>query len=129
MTKTTYDVVTSALRRAGVSAIDDPPDAATFAEAKSLYEALYAELPGEGFSTLTDADAVPDKAFNAIIQMTADDIGPSFGVPKVQNSWREGLRRLRRAYMPDDRTDVSDLDNDGTVSAEEAQDDLEAQFY
>lgn len=129
MTKTTLEVVTSALRRAGIAAVDEPADAGTFAEAKALYEGLYAELPGEGFATLTDANAVPEKAFNAIVQMTADEIGPTFGVQRAQNSWREGLKRLRRQYMPDDRSDPADLNNDGTISAEETQDDLEAQFY
>lgn len=129
MTKTTLEVVTAGLRRIGVAAVDVPVDAETFAVGKEHYLAMYAELPGEGFATLTDADAVPDKAFNAIVQMLCDDIGPTFGRPKAQQNWREGLKRLRRQYMPDDRTDVSDSNNDGTITAEETQDDLEAQFY
>ena len=129
MPKTTREVVTATLRRIGVVAVDDPADAATYAVATEVFTAFYAELPDEGFTTLTDANAVPDKAFNAIVQMSAKDIAPHFGVPAPQNDWREGLRRLRRMYMPDDRTNAADIDNDGTVSAEETQDDLEAQFY
>ncbi len=129
MPKTTLDTVTAALRRIGVVAVDEPADAATYAVATEIFETFYAELPDEGFTTLTDANAVPDKAFNAIVQMAAKDIAPQFGVPAPQNDWREGLRRLRRMYMPDDRADAADLDNDGTISAEETQDDLEAQFY
>jgi hypothetical protein len=129
MPKTTLDVVTAAMRRIGVVAVDEAADPSTYAVATETFEALYAELPDEGFTTLTDANAVPDKAFNAIVQMSAKDIAPLFGVAAPQNDWREGLRRLRRMYMPDDRTDVSDLNSDGTISAEEAQDDLEAQFF
>lgn len=129
MPKTTIETVTAALRRIGVAAVDEPADAATYAVATEVFEAFYAELPDEGFTTLTDANAVPDKAFNAIVQMVSKDIAPHFGVVSQQQDWREGLRRLRRIYMPDDRANAADLDNDGTVSAEETQDDLGAQFY
>ena len=129
MPKTTREVVTATLRRIGVVAVDDPADAATYAVATEAFEAFYAELPDEGFTTLTDANAVPDKAFNAIVQMAAKDIAPHFGVDAPMQDWREGLRRLRRIYMPDDRANAADLNSDGTVSAEETQDDLEAQFF
>lgn len=120
MPKTTRDTVTAALRRIGVVAVDDPADAATYAVAEEIFEAFYAELPDEGFTTLTDANAVPDKAFNAIVQMVAKDIAPQFGVDAPTQDWREGLRRLRRIYMPDDREEWRDVDEDGTVSADEA---------
>lgn len=129
MTKTTHDVVTEALRRISVAAHDSPASSESFSLAKGIYEALYTELPSEGFTTLTDSNAVPDKAYLAIVQMTAGEIAPSFGRPAPQMSWREGLRRLRRIYMPDDRLDAADIDKDGTITAAEAQDDLEAQFF
>ena len=130
MTKTSLDVTTATLRRIGVAAVDIPAEAEHTAIAKSHLEAMLIELSTkEGFATLTDAEATPDYAFLPLVQMLAAEIGPQFGVDAPRQSWWEGMRRLRRHTFTDDRADPADIDNDGTITAAEAQDDLEAQFF
>ncbi len=130
MTKTSQDVVTYAYQHLGIAAEDHPITAEQSAIGKEILDGLFAEYAVEGFTTLTDVEAVPDAAFLGVGQMLAVELsGNRYGTPRNEQHWMMGLRRLRRLLMLDDRSDPADIDNDGTITADETQDDLEAQFF
>ena len=130
MPKTSLDVITEAYENLGVAAEDVPLTAEQQAIGKRKLDALFAEFVAEGFTTLTDVEAVPDVAFLGVAQMLEVELsGNRYGIPRNSQDWRMGLRRLRRLLMPDNRVDQSDLDEDGTVTEDESDAYDRAQYY
>lgn len=130
MAKTSTDVVTAAYRRIGVAATDSPLDADNYEIGFEAYQGMFAEFAREGLgSKLTNIEALPDWAFNAVVEMLAVQLEPNHEAPSSQRTWRSGLRRLRRLAFTDDREDPADVDDDGVVSADEKDAYDRAAFY
>lgn len=128
MTKTTLDIVTAAARRIGVAAVDVPLDAAIYEIGADRLTDIYAEIPDHGITTLTDANAVPDKASEALIRLVATRMS-SEGLGNPYPGEVAGWRLLRQHYLPDDRDDPRDTDDDGTVTDAENEAFDRSAFY
>lgn len=129
MPKTSLDVITYAYRDIGVASEDAPLEAEQQRIGKEILDALFAEYAIEGFTTLNDVEAIPDAAFLGVGQMLAVELsGNRYGVPRNEEDWRTGLRRLRRLLLLNDYV-PEDLDEDGTVDNDELAADKEAAFY
>lgn len=131
MTKTTLDVATQALRVVGVTAVDETPDASDFAFAKATLQGIRDELVtghGATISWTLDADDIPDALFLPLAELLATDLAIAYARPMNMPRSR-ALTRVRTILFPDDREDRADTDDSGTVSTEEAEADLRAQYY
>lgn len=129
MTKSRLDCIEMAHRRLGVLATDDTATADQERFAGAVLDALFEEvkaMQGLGFTWTTST--VPDAAFLPLSYLLAVEIAPHYEIPPRDN--RAALiARLRTYGFPDDREDSKDLDDDGTVTDEEADAAARGQFY
>lgn len=124
---TRADVITRALRRLGVVAKDDAPDADDEALAGEVLDALFVEVQ-ETQAVTWALSAVPDEAFLPLANLLACDVAPDFSVA-APTPRAVALRRLLAVIRPDNRADPRDLDNNGTIDAEETAAGERARFY
>lgn len=125
---TSHDVITLAHRQIGVVADDEPMTADQEAYATPLLEALFEEFQMvQGVTFTWGLTAVPRAALIPLATLVAAEIAGHYSRPAPLISRATG--RLRAAYLPDDRPDVRDLDDDGTVSANEADIAKRARYY
>ena len=117
---TTLDVIAMAHRRLGVLSADDVPSADMDAFATDTLTALFDELATvHRVDVAWDLDTVPQAAFLPLSYLLAAEIAQHYERPAEPR-----LRALNRflAYaFPDDRPDSRDLDEDGTVTDDEAE--------
>lgn len=130
MPKTSLDVITYAYQHLGIAKASAPLQSHEQDIGKEILDALFAEYALEGLTELSDVENIPDAAFLGVGQMLAVELaGNRYGVPRNEQDWRNGLTRLRRLYMQDDREDRTDLDQDGIYTAGESDAYKRAQFY
>lgn len=129
MTKTSLDVTSEALRRLGVLSNDEEPGADDYALAKRHLDAALSEFATDpyNFGFAWTAETVPDAVFRPLAWLVAADIASHYGLAAEPRS--RPLSRIRAFAFPDDRAIRADLDDSGTVSDDEADADLRAQFY
>lgn len=128
MPKTRIDVGTQALRRLGVCGVADDPGADDQAQAVIAMDAALAELVGQhGITVAWDANAVPDDIFLAFSDFVASELALIYRLQGPSRS--RSIARLRADLLPDDRGDPRDVDDDGTVSTEEAAAGERAAYY
>ena len=97
--KTLNDVVTRALRRAGITAHDDAPTADQFQVATDILEGIIEET-AVPFTSAT----IPDISFLPLSNWLARELSPDFEMSD-QGRAREKLRLMATVYV-DDRTDL-----------------------
>ena len=128
MTKTTLDVVKMACRRIKILSVDEVPSADQYEFASEVLASLFAEVKEvHGMPFTWTTDTTPDAAFLPLSYLLAVEIAPHYGMPTEPRS--RAMGRLRAYAFPDDRTDSRDLDDDGTVSTEEAAAAERALYY
>lgn len=98
------ELITRALRRIRVVAMDEAATAEQAMIASDALDALASELQVTfGIRALIDAsEAVDDELFLPLAFLLAAEIAPDFGVPRVEPLSR-ALIRLRALTNPDDR--------------------------
>lgn len=94
--KTRIDVVTRALRQAGVVGISEAPEANVFQNASDILDGIIAESA----FTFTP-DTTPDNAFIPLANWLAKEVSPGFGMTDQERA-RCKLRLFAVLY-PDDR--------------------------
>jgi len=128
MAKTKSDIVTRALRKIGVCGIEDAPEAGDAANATAVLEALFPQIKAEqGFTFTWSLNETPEAAFLPLAYLLASEIASDYG--KQGPSYSRSMASLRAYAFPDDRPLRADLDEDGTVTDDEAEADKRAQYY
>ena len=127
MVKTTNDIVTHALRKIGVLAIDEVASGTDFGHARDTYHAEFARVKADqGFAWTFTYDTVPDDLLVPMSEFLASTL-TDYGRP-VPNHAR-AIAQLRAYSFPDDRPDPADYDEDGTVTAAEQDASDRAAYY
>ena len=117
---TKIDVITLAHRLIGVVSADEDPGADQNAYAADLLDGIFAELTtAQGLVISWTLDTTPAHALIGLAETLASDVAPHYGLSFKPRS--SGMARLRSALLQDDRDDDRDLDDDGTVTASEAE--------
>lgn len=130
MAKTQTEVVTLAYRLLGAVDLAESPTATEDTHGDLLLAAIYEELQAQEGLTISWAlaTAVPDEAFIPLAYVLAADLSPTLELPAPM-SRAMAMLRLRGALAPDDRADYRDLDDSGTVDADETEAGERAAFY
>jgi hypothetical protein len=124
---TRLDVITLALRRLGVVAKDETPDADDEATVGAVLDSLFAEVQAAYVTTWTSA-TVPDAAFRPMANYLAVEIAQDYGYPppeRRKTAWARLMAQVRPNTIPDPR----DLDDDDTISDEEVDAGDRARYY
>lgn len=124
---TRLDVITAALRRLGVVAKDESPDADDEATVGAVLDSLFAEVQAAYATTWTLA-TVPDAAFRPMVNYLAVEIAQDYGYPppeRRKTAWVRLMAQVRPNTIPDPR----DLDDDGTISDEEVDAGERARYF
>lgn len=128
MTKTSNDVASRALSRMGVLAVGEVPTAEDKEQALIAMQGALDELVSQHGIAPWSLEAVPDVVFLAFADLTASEMAGVYpGVPAPNRSGAIG--RIRAALLPDNREDIRDLDEDGTVDKQEVDAGQRAQFF
>lgn len=127
MPKTKTDTITRALRVLGVLSNDETARAEDHAYCVEALDAAVAEMATQGITATIDADALPDAVFRKWADLVAADVASHYGMSGPPRA--KAILGLRAYYLPDDRTDRRDTDNDGTVSTDEADAGLRTAYY
>jgi hypothetical protein len=106
--KTRLDVITRALRRIGVAAVDEDPTADQIQSVGSVYDALLEEISSV-FGKSIPADSVPPEAFIPLANLLAVEVAHDTGASPHQ-SRGTALIRLLAVLRPDDRTEVPEAE-------------------
>ena len=129
MTKTRLDCIEMAHRRLGILATDDSATADQERFAGNALDALFAEVKAmQGLTFTWTTNTVPDAVFLPLSYLLAVEIAPHYEIQPRDNR-SVLIARLRTYGFPDDRDDSKDLDDDGTVTDEEADAAARGQFY
>lgn len=99
---TRIEIVRMALRRLGVLAVDETPDADTFAYADGLLDGMYARLQAEAPVPFSLFD-IPDAVAQPLAAWLAAEAGPAYGLQA-----RGGMLGVLAVIRPDDRRDVAE---------------------
>ena len=128
MTKTSNEVCTRALRDLGVVAIAESPEAEELADAKLILQGVLDDFEAVNGRTIASTiDTIPDSLYLSVAMAVAAMAAASYSI--AGPSYKTALWRIRTTLLADDREDRADTNSDGTVSAEEANADLRAQYY
>lgn len=128
MTKSVLEVVTQAHRDLEVVAVDEDLTTDMLSYGTTVLQGLLDEAATAQNITLTwGADETPDGVFLSLAFLLATHMAPHYVVPFAPMS--RGWGRFRAAVLSDDRTDDRDLDEDGTISEDEAAAGERARFY
>lgn len=122
------DVINRAFRILRIKAEDEALTADQFANGGGVLDSLFAELQNEA-PIAWALDGPPLVSFQPLAMLLAVELAPEYP-PAVPPTTR-GLawRRLMATIRSDDRVDVRDLDESGTVDAAEADAGLRAIYY
>lgn len=125
---TRLEVINRAFRILGVKAEDEALTADQVANGGNVLDSLFAELGNEATIAWT-LDTTPEMSFQPLARYLAVELAPEYP-PAVPPTTR-GLawRRLMATIRSDDRVDVRDLDESGTVDTDEADAGLRAIYY
>ena len=127
MSKTRAQVISRALRDIRVVAVDEAADADMEADVGDVLDALFQEIEYYKDVTWTLA-TVPDNAFLGLANLLAVEVAPTYNkAPPMRRS--DAWLRLMAVIRPDDREDYRDIDESGTVDADEADAGERARYY
>ena len=121
------DVVTRAFRILGVKAEDEGLTADQLENGRVVLDSLFSELKNEEpFTWLIDV--TPSVSFQPLSVLLAVELAPEYS---VQRPTTRGMawRRFMATVRSDNREDPRDADEDGIISAEEADAGLRATYY
>ena len=125
---TRLDVINSALRRIAIISVREEAEADMVLYAGGVLDSLFDELKTVHKMAFTwDLSATPDAVALPLAYLLATEIAPHYERPSEPRS--RAMARLNAYAFPDDRTDSRDLDEDGTVTVEEAADGKRAEFF
>ncbi len=113
---TRADVIALAQRRLGILAADEQPDADSYEYCNDVLESVHGEVSAF-FSDVWDLDSVPDACAVPLANLLAVEVGPHYAVQTEPRS--RAWLRFRASVLVDDREDLRDLDDDGSVSTAE----------
>lgn len=123
---TRADVINLAHRRLGVLSADEEASADQYEYADDVLTSLFAEL-GQDVTISWDLDAVPDTSFQPLANLLAVDLAPHYAMQSEPRS--RAWMRFRATVLSDDREDLRDLDEDGTVEDAEAEAWARARYF
>lgn len=118
MPKTKTDITTRALRVLGVLSNYETAQAEDAAYCAEALDAAAAEMATHGITATIDTNAIPDAVFRAWANLVAADVASHYTMAGPPRS--KAIIDLSAYYLPDDREDRRDTDDDGTVSEDEA---------
>jgi hypothetical protein len=124
---TRLEVIERAFRIIGVRAEDEGLTADQLANGGDVLDSLFAELGNEATITWT-LDTTPTMSFQPLALLLAVEIAGEYAAPKPTTrgmAWR----RLMATIRSDDRPDVRDLDDSGTIDDAEADAGARAAYY
>jgi hypothetical protein len=124
---TKRDLMEMAYRRCGVVAEDEPMTADQAATAEAIADSAFAGLQAEAPVVWT-LDAIPTIALLPLVMVLAYDLAIHNSEAPKETRGRAVIRYLS-VVRPDDREDARDLDDDGTISDEEADAGARAAYY
>jgi hypothetical protein len=128
MPKTASEVVAQAHRYLGVLSVDEAVSGDQASFGASVLEGVLAEAAtAHGLTFTWTSAAVPDGVWLPLSRLLASELASHYERPAEPSS--RAWTRFRAAVQPDDREDIRDLDEDGTVSDEEADAALRAAYY
>lgn len=113
---TRADVIALAQRRLGILAADEQPDADSYEYCNDVLVSLFAEISAD-VTISWDLDTVPDASAVPLGNLLATEVAQHYAVQSEPRS--RAWSRFRAAVIDDDRDDLRDLDDDGSVSAGE----------
>lgn len=94
--KTRNDLVTRALRQAGIVAMDETPTASEAQNASDVLDSILAET---GYAV--SGDAIPDAAFVPLANWLSKEVAPGFSMPDGERA--RAKMRFAAAVSFDDR--------------------------
>lgn len=100
--RTREDIITTALRRIGVTAHDDDPTADQALIAGEALDSIYDEVNAEAAISWTLAAGVPEISANSLINLLGVEVAQTFSLPQSQSRGR-AFGRLLATIRPDDR--------------------------
>lgn len=122
---TKSDVITMAHRLLGLVATDEALTADQSAFGTDVYDSLNAELiTSHG---VTVPATIPAAMLVPMAKAVASEVASHYGIPGPSRA--NAIMRVRAYYLPDDRGNSKDLDDDGTVTDGEAEAAAYGQFY
>lgn len=122
---TKSEVITLAHRLIGVAAHDENLTADQLDFGTDIYDALSAELLS--LHGVTVPTTIPTGLSVHLAKAVAADIAPHYGVSGPPRA--SAIMMARAYYLPDDRDDSQDFDDDGAVTASEAETAAYGQYY
>lgn len=128
MTKTSSSVVAQAHRYLGVLSVDEDPSTDMVSFGGAVLDGLLDEAAtAHGLTLGWTSAAVPDGVWLPLSRLLAAEIAGHYERPAepVSRAWT----RFKAAVNPSDVTDWRDLDEDGTVSDDEADTAERAAYY
>lgn len=125
---TRLEVINRAFRILGVKAEDEALTADQVANGGDVLDSLFAELGNEATITWT-LDTTPEMSFQPLARYLAVELAPEYPPAVAPTTRGLAWRRLMATIRSDDRVDVRDLDESGTVDAAEADAGLRAIYY
>lgn len=115
---TRADVIALALRRLGVVAADEAPDADAYAYCDRVLVSIYREME-EQVTMPFELSDIANQYLVPLANLLAVEVAQHYAVQAEPRS--RAWSRFRATIVDDDRPDLRDLDEDGTVSDAEAQ--------
>lgn len=122
---TKSEVVELAHRLIGVAAHDEALTADQSDFGTDLYDGLAAELLA--LHSVTVPATIPSGVMVHMANAVAADLAGHYGVPGPSRA--SAIMKVRAYYLPDDRDNSKDLDDDGTVTDAEAETAAYGQYY
>jgi hypothetical protein len=124
---TANDVITLALRRIGVVAEGEPPNADQIAAGREVLDSIVAEFASEAPIGWTVA-AVPVVSYVPLANLLSVELAAHYARP-VADTRARAWRRFAATVRQDNRPDPRDFDDDGIISDEEADAGARAAYY
>jgi hypothetical protein len=125
---TRLDVIERAFRIINVKAEDEALTADQAANGGDVLDSLFAELGNEATITWT-LDTTPQVSFQPLARYLAVELAPEYPPAVAPTTRGLAWRRLMATIRADNRDDVRDLDDSGTVDADEADAGQRANYY
>lgn len=122
---TKADIIRRAHRRLSIVSAEESVSADQEAYAADLLDDIHGEYSG----TMTFSITTPSASYlRPLSDLLAVDLAPHYMAPPPM-SRAQAVMALRGALIVDDRDDSRDVDDDGTVTDEEAAAAKRAEFY
>ena len=127
MPKNRTEIVELALRELRVLSTDENASADQIGYVGDIADLAFAEFTATHQAVTWTLADVPDAVARPFAQLVAADAAEHYGRPAPLRS--RALGRILAAIRQDDREDRRDVDEDGTISEDEADAGLRALYY